>query len=252
MKTTYVALASVLVAISFAGASSAKAGAAEIPPTRECVTTVEGLIAEIPAPQDASDSEYRKSNRDFFTSLAESGCISNAKPLIKKVALTPRSESCLSATKSAGEFWKPYTVKFNSLDKSWKRFGAPKRRRINHIQNRIRQLREAGASRARINQLVRTRRAIGRKLNKFENGLQRRARLAIGPVRYESFLTLSELVSLRCLGTDDVFTRSEIPGPAEKLVARSFGAVMLPLVYLSDEPGGEIAVYRYFESLDLD
>lgn len=252
MNRTRAALIGTLLAIAAMGTVVATGGAAEIPPTRECATTVKRLIAEIPTSVDASEAAYKKGYRDFFKKLAMSECISDAKPLIRDVALTPRNETCRAASADADKFWKPFTARFKALNEDWKRYGAPKEQRIRQLQTRIRQLREGGASQARINRVVRTRRAVGRKLNRFNLGLQRRARKIIGPAMYDSFLTLTELVSLRCLSPKEVFGRSESPGPAGTVVARNFDAVILPLIQMTEEPGGEIAVYRYFESLDLD
>ena len=240
-------LAGMLLTVFGLFALAPNAGAAEIPPSEECVATAKKLLGEYPDVENFTEEDTRKADRKFVNDLADSGCISDSRPLLQKVVLKPNSEKCVTAARGAGAFWGATTKRFRPLNQRWRKQGRPLQRRINRIQRRIRQLREAGASRERLNQLVRIRRPLGRKLQRIQRDLQREARLIVKPMMHESFLVTSELIALRCMPRN-LLGESD-PGPAERVVRKNIDVVLFSLAYLTEATGGEVVFNLYFPTV---
>ena len=217
-------IAGMLVAIVAAFVFTAPAGAAEIPPTKECSRTFAKLLGKYMVQSEGSQAKAKKANRKFANGLAKAGCISDAEPVIDWVKPSPFSEQCVEASKAANEFWKPVTRRFENLAKRQRARERKLNARSRQLTKRIRKLRQAGASEQRIRPLVR--RQIQLMVRSLVSGMKLISDQfdAVTPQASATTLTMFELISLRCIGGktfQSAFTGSgKFKEPAARVIHR--------------------------------
>ncbi|MGA7434846.1 MAG: hypothetical protein WBW44_04415 [Solirubrobacterales bacterium] len=227
-----------VIAVLFLLAMVPMAKAVEIPPTAKCKSTLKKQM----------DSNYKKYGPDISAKknkkltrlqaieLEEAGCISEALPLYKKVEIEPFTDQCRTAAQKADRYWKSSLRRLNKATRPFlKKVAKPHQRQIKRIKKRIDALRDQGRT-DRAKALVSKRREINRKYRK-------RAKVAIAKIKpiyvdigFDSALTFSELISLRCVRSD--ISQKEMKGtPAGKVLSRHIGIIFISMLFVLEKYG---------------
>jgi len=196
--------------------------AAEIPPTAECVSTYKTLYAAyIDETWDGvTDKQERQAERRFAQGLADTGCISDAEPLLKEMPPKPFTAECSAAAAAADDFWSGPSERFNALYRSYRRVIRPYNRRVSKINSRIGRLRERGGERRKVKRLVRQKRSIRKAGSRRTTPIEKKAMRIAAEIAYPVNLALVELFSLRCVG-GDLYGNGKPKGPASRTVRRN-------------------------------
>lgn len=197
-------VAGMLLALTAALSFIPTAGAAEIPPSAECVTTFKKLLREFEAavPDDATDAELRKANRELAEGLESAGCVSDAEPLYRKVEVKPFSELCATTATEADDFWSPYSRRVRAIIGNWERRSKPLVRRIERLERRIIRLHRREGHSVRIRALIRRQNSLDRKRVRVTRAADKRLERVVGPQAWATYLLIVEFAARRCLRLD--------------------------------------------------
>ncbi len=229
-------LAGMLVTLVAALTLVPSAGAAEIPPTAECVKTTKKLLKKYSSlPKNASKAASKKAEREIVLDLVEAGCISDAAPLLKKVELEPFSEACEVAAVAADNYWARTGVEIRKYDKPWRKAITPIRKRAKKLNRLIRQLRETGASPRRISAAIARRDAVRAQKSRTIKRFLKMVDPVMKSAFWDTYLTLLELSSLRCVPLDDLLF-SDGEGPVRQVIEKREKVIFAVLTYWAFRP----------------
>lgn len=232
-----------LVIGSFAFAPAAKA--AEIPPTAACTKLAKEIF------KDFSGEKYQRMNKkqrkkvddEIANRLFEANCVSDIEPLLKKVPLKPFSEECEAAAKSADDYWNAWGKELRPIVKKALKATKPVRIRKQNVIQRIRTLRNRGASAKRMAPLVRLRKALARKEQRIARPYMREMFKTMRTYGFNSYVILTELISLRCISKNTV-DPEKMKGPAAKVLEKHALTIFFAVIWLIDNDDVVITTVR--------
>lgn len=219
-------IAGTLIAFFATLAFVAPAGAAQIPPTAECVAIFKKEMAAYVAKggADASGKKKKALDRKFANNLAAAGCVTDPEPLIDWVQPTPYTEECAEASRAADRAWTPMTRRVNELTKRTNAKQRQLTKQSRKLSRQARQLRRAGAPVKKVRAKLRKSMRLSIQTIALAFGYLNRLFEVTEPGADSRTLVLFELISLRCVGehgfTEALSGGSENRQPAAQAIRK--------------------------------
>jgi len=205
------------------------AHAAEIPPTAECQATFKTLLDAAIKTDPGTKKQGKRALRKLTQDLEDAGCISDAEPLFRKVAVMPFSDECVDAATRAQAVFAPQTKRLKALTKPYQtKVVRPYLHRMFALTNRISRLHKQGPSR----ELTIAKRELRRLNKQFRVKSQKfysqvRSEVSLNP--YGTILIFWEFYSRRCISD------AEAKGPVAKVLRNNTGLILFSI--FSIDPG---------------